>query len=175
MKKAALAFALCLGVIGSAMAQTAVTSERADDATLAAKFSETHAAAERGDAVAQDNLGMMYRDGKGVARDYAQAITWFQKAADQGNASAQSDLGMMYLSGLGVERDEAQAVVWFRKAADQGNADGQYRIGLAYALGKGGVAPDYDQAEAWIRKAAEQGHAGAREMVRKIEASGSAK
>jgi hypothetical protein len=27
-------------------------------------------------------LGAMYRDGEGVAKDYAQAVVWFRKAAD---------------------------------------------------------------------------------------------
>jgi tetratricopeptide (TPR) repeat protein len=51
--------------------------------------------AEKGDAKAQNNLGLTYRDGLGVLQDYAQALKWFGKAADQGDAFAQYNLGSM--------------------------------------------------------------------------------
>jgi TPR repeat protein len=37
-------------------------------------------AAEQGDAVAQNNLGVMYANAKGVRRDSAQAVNWLRKA-----------------------------------------------------------------------------------------------
>ena len=60
--------------------------------------------AEQGDAVAQFSLGVSYREGKGVPRDYAQAVSWWRKSAGQGYASAQSALGFMYANGQGVPR-----------------------------------------------------------------------
>jgi TPR repeat protein len=36
----------------------------------------------------------MYAFGKGVLKDYKQAVYWYQKAADQGYAKAQSNLGL---------------------------------------------------------------------------------
>jgi hypothetical protein len=50
--------------------------------------------ANQGNAIAQTNLGVLYRDGKGVPQDYAEALRWYRKAADQGNAIAQTNLGM---------------------------------------------------------------------------------
>ena len=41
--------------------------------------------AEQGDAEAQYNLGVMYREGMGVTEDDVQAIYWFTKAAEQGH------------------------------------------------------------------------------------------
>jgi uncharacterized protein len=52
-----------------------------------------HKAADHGDASAQYNLGVMYRDGRGVPRDCAQAVAWFRKAAVQGLAVARSPSG----------------------------------------------------------------------------------
>jgi hypothetical protein len=43
-------------------------------------------------ALAQSNLGFMYQNGRGVAKDDAQALVWYRKAADQGNAEAQKNL-----------------------------------------------------------------------------------
>ena len=114
--------------------------------------------AEKGDASAQSRLGVMYRDGRGVARDDQQAVEWFRKAAEQGNAFAQADLGVMYQNGRGVPRDDQQAIEWYRKAAEQGNPGAQNNLGSMYGTGRG-IAKDDVQAEQWYRKAAEQGNA----------------
>jgi uncharacterized protein len=42
--------------------------------------------AERGNADAQNRLGVAYELGKGVPQDYATAVSWYRKAADQGDA-----------------------------------------------------------------------------------------
>jgi TPR repeat protein len=47
-------------------------------------------AAERGDTIAQSELGWCYHTGAGVARDFALALMWYQKAAELGEASAQN-------------------------------------------------------------------------------------
>jgi TPR repeat protein len=62
----------------------------------------------------------MYRDGRGVARDDAQAAYWFRKSALQGNDWGQYYLGMMYHEGRGIGRDDALALYWLHKAAEQG-------------------------------------------------------
>ena len=127
-----------------------------------AAYSEIRAAAERGDANAQFNLGLMYEEGRGVAQDYAQAVAWYRKAADQGNANGQAGLGAMYANGWGIERDDTEAVAWFRKAVEQGNAPrGQAGLGMMYADRRGGVERDDVQAVSWYRKAADQGYARA--------------
>jgi TPR repeat protein len=113
--------------------------------------------AEAGDASAQNALGLRYSEGNGVAKDPAQAVTWWRKAAEQGFASAQYSLGVVYIYGEGVPKDAAQAVAWWRKAAEKGNADAQFGLGVMYHEGEG-VPKDAVQAVAWYRKAAEQGH-----------------
>ena len=55
-------------------------------------------AAEQGHAHAQNNLGLMYYKGLGVAQDDAEAGRWFRKAAEQGHAEAQFYLAFMILS-----------------------------------------------------------------------------
>jgi hypothetical protein len=77
-------------------------------------------AADRGDAKAQNNLGLMYDKGKGVPQDYAEAAWRYRLAADQGNADAQNNLGRMYAKGQGVPQDYVQAHMWFNLAATTG-------------------------------------------------------
>jgi TPR repeat protein len=78
-------------------------------------------AAEKGNAVAQNNIGWLYQNGWGVSRDYAQAINWYRRAANQGYDLAEVNIGWLYEQGLGADRDYAEAMVWYRKAADQGS------------------------------------------------------
>lgn len=119
---------------------------------------ELRAKAEKGNAYVQFSLGEMYSEGRGVPKDYAEAVKWFRKAADQGAVAAQSILGLMYASGLGVSKDDAEAVKWGRKAADQGNASGQALLGIMYREGRG--VPKHDgEAVVWFHKAADQGNA----------------
>jgi TPR repeat protein len=69
----------------------------------------------------QFNLGVMYKNGRGVAQDYAAAVNWYRKAADQGHAGAQNNLGVMYMNGAGVAQDYVQALKWFNLGAANGN------------------------------------------------------
>ncbi|MDG1074549.1 MAG: tetratricopeptide repeat protein, partial [Methylophilaceae bacterium] len=73
--------------------------------------------AEKGNAVAQLNLGFMYSSGQGVAQDYKEAVKWYRLAAEQGYVAAQTNLGFMYSSGQGVAQDYKEAVKWYRLAA----------------------------------------------------------
>jgi TPR repeat protein len=75
--------------------------------------------AGQGDAEAQNNLGMMYANGKGVVQDDKQAAFWFRKAADQGEAMGQFNLGRMYFNGTGVPKDYVQAYLWTNLPAAQ--------------------------------------------------------
>jgi hypothetical protein len=68
----------------------------------------------------------MYRVGRGVRQDYAQAVAWFRKAANQGNLFAQADLGEMYRDGQGVPQDFVRAHMWFNLVA-LGASDASFR------------------------------------------------
>lgn len=62
--------------------QTGVDAYEAGDYATALK--EFKPLAEQGDAVAQYNLGMMYRKGQGVSKDGKESAKWYRKAAEQG-------------------------------------------------------------------------------------------
>ena len=98
--------------------------------------------AENGDSVAQCDLGTCYIYGRGVERDYSEAVRWYRKAAEQGYARGQCSLGLCYYNGTGVEQDYSEAVHWYRKAAEQGFAGGQACLGECYFYGRG-VEQDY--------------------------------
>lgn len=114
--------------------------------------------AERGNPVAQTELGAMYLAGHGVMKDDRLAVVWFRKAAEQGNVAGESNLGTMYLQGVGVPKDVTQGMVWLRKAAEQGDLVAESNLGDLYSHGQG-VQRDYAQASIWYRRAAEHGDA----------------
>ena len=70
----------------------------------------------------------MFEVGRGVARDYAEAVRLYSLAAAQGDAYAQNNLGLMFEKGCGVARDYAEAVRLYSLAAAQGNARAQKKL-----------------------------------------------
>jgi TPR repeat protein len=78
--------------------------------------------------VAQDLLGILYGEGKGVAQSWAEAAKWHRRAADKGPALAQHDLGDLYDQGNGVAEEKAEAFNWFLKAARQDDAIRQFNL-----------------------------------------------
>ena len=123
-------------------------------------FNEYLYLAEKGDAQAQANIGLMYDKGFDVQQDYIEAIKWYRKAAAQGVALAQTNLGLMYDKGFGVPQYYAEAIKWYRKAAAQGDAVGQNNLGFMYHYGHG-LQKDNVQAYAWTGIAAANGNADA--------------
>ena len=82
----------------------------AEDSAEAVKWYRK--AAEQGLAYAQCKLGLMYKDGIGVAEDSAEAVKWYRKAAEQGLADAQGWLSTMYYNGQGVVKDDVESERW---------------------------------------------------------------
>ena len=140
------------------------------DKNYAEAFKWLSRAAERGYAMAQNNLGGMYANGLGVEKNEAEAVKWYRKAAEQGRAMAQNNLAVMYEKGMGVARNETEAVNWYRKAAEQGNAMAQNNLGTMYERGLGVAKSDAEAAD-WYRRAAEQGDENGKKNLERISAS----
>lgn len=73
-------------------------------------------------------IGMLYWQGKGVARDDTVAAVWLKQAADINHPEAQNKLGFMYSTGQGVPQNFEQARHWFELAAAQGDADAVHNL-----------------------------------------------
>ena len=153
-------------IAGSEVSDTELDTSRAGQAEheLREETERITEAAYQGYASAQNNLGWMYAEGKGIAQDDAEAVKWYCKSAEQGDADAQYNLGYVYQYGKGVVLDYAVAVNWYRKAAEQGDADAQNNLGWMYEEGKG-IAQDDAEAVKWRRKSAEQGNASAQHYL----------
>ena len=104
--------------------------------------SEIRDMAERGDAVAQVLMGLMYMYGHGVAQDYSQAFYWTRLSAEQELPRGMNALGMSYSR---ANQDYEQALYWTRRAAEKGNSIAQVNLAWLYRDGNG-VAQNHAQA-----------------------------
>jgi TPR repeat protein len=120
---------------------------------------------------AQNNLGLMHAQGRGIRRDTARAAELLQVAAANGYAPAQYNLALAYFRGDGVRQDAVQAAVWFWRAAEGGLADAQFAMGQMTRTGRV-VARDEAEALAWYRLAAAQGHAESAVEAERLESKG---
>ena len=117
-------------------------------------------AADKGSTSAMVELGVLYGNGSGVARDEAQARKLFERAAQAGNPRGISNLAAL---GGGGAADPGRARDLLSKAAET-NAEAQYQLGMMLADGNGGTQDDA-AARALFEKAAAQNHPAALERM----------
>lgn len=115
------------------------------------------ASAKEGNAEGKNKLGLMYKNGYGVKKNYEKAIKWLRESADEGNSDGQVNMGLMYKYGNGIEKSYEKAVELFRLSADQGNSNGMNNLGLMYEKGLG-VELNYDEAANLYKKAVKKGN-----------------
>ena len=77
-------------------------------------YRELTAPAERGDAKAQFNVGLMYDNGQGVTQDYVQAHMWFNLAGAQGvkQAAKNRDMGAKLMTPAQIAEAQRLASEW---------------------------------------------------------------
>lgn len=143
-----LALSIVAPVMAASLEDAVAAYRRADYATA---FQVYHALADQGFALAQFNLGLMYANGQGVAKDETEAGKWYRLAADQGRSDAHYQLGHLFYQ----QDSYAEALKWFLLAAEQGRPDAQSNLGVMYAEGQG-VARNEIEALMWFILAAEQ-------------------
>lgn len=145
---------------GTNVKPASATAQQANNAGLTAYSRNDFATAIRQFTVACDarfgngcyNLGVMVRDGEGIASDKARAATLFAAACKGGNANGCYNLGLFYDDGTGVTRNQTTAASYYVKACDAGKAGGCYNAGVAYDRGDG-VNQSYDRAIGYYRRA----------------------
>lgn len=151
----------------SSAAELAKGLSALDRGDYADALAELRPLAERGDAWAEYELGLLFSMGLGVPRDLERAAVWLKKSAAQGNAHAQNDLGTLYDQGRGVRIDPEEAARLYRQAAEQGLGAAQINLTGLYRQGRG-VPMDLIEAYAWASTCAKLGEPGAEAVVDSI-------
>lgn len=98
-------------------------------------------------------VGNAYERGRGVEKDEARALYWYEKAVAQGHPIAMFNLGWMYAMGNGVPQDIDRGVKLFRELLDRGDFRGKFSIGRFLVEGIG-MDVDKEAGFKLIRKAA---------------------
>ncbi|KAG0138195.1 hypothetical protein HOY82DRAFT_588760 [Tuber indicum] len=112
-------------------------------------------------------LGKMHLRGEGVAKNYAQAVKWFELGIENGDASSQNGLGFMYLHGYGVQVDRLKAAEFFQTATEQDLPQGQINLGKIFL-----EQNDIDTAKRFFELAARHGTLEAYYFLAEIYNSG---
>ncbi|CAG8589775.1 6495_t:CDS:1 [Ambispora leptoticha] len=113
-------------------------------------------AAEIGDTLGQQEVGIFYQQGIGTDQNLDEAIKWFSKAADAGMAIAAYHLARKYLRGEGVEMDVGRAVYFNKKSAEAGFGEAYAAIGWMHFFGDG-VPQNQRTALTWFQMLEETG------------------
>lgn len=105
------------------------------DARKAAAFFEQ--AAKQGDPDAAYGFAILLREGTGVEKNRARALTFLRSAAEARHVAAMVEYGIALFNGDGATKDEPEAARLFAKAAAQHSAVAQNRLARLYASGRG--------------------------------------
>jgi len=100
-------------------------------------------AAEAGHPVAQNMVGVMLENGRGVQMDADQAEKWYRKSANQGNLKAQGNLGRLLGPEVEDRERRIEAITWLLIASKRGEITAQKMLEEMHS----GLNPD-DVAEA---------------------------
>ena len=65
----------------------------AERGEFAVALREWRPLAEQGEAGAQFNIGLIYKNGKGIPPDYTEAAMWYRLAAKQGHSELWPEVG----------------------------------------------------------------------------------
>lgn len=111
-------------------------------------------AADKGNKVAQCNIGRYYKNGTSVEQDYDKAKEYFEKSAAQGYHCAMYELALFYRYGYGVDINADLMVSWYSKAIEKGNKYAMIDLAECYKNGSI-VRQDYGESMKYYQMAAE--------------------
>eukprot|EP00936_MAST-01D_sp_MAST-1D-sp1_P001192 g1192.t1 len=115
--------------------------------------------ADKGDAMAQIALGRLsYHGIRGVRRDTARALDFFERAIAKGETAALGSAGHFYADGRGVNKNTSKARELFEKGAKDGHSGAQNGLGVMHARGEGGLPRDRAAATKYFKLASEHGN-----------------
>jgi len=189
MKANQLAYAVVvlLAVAGQLHAQQLATNTVQIDARLPdfgdttnsnqAIITDIRAAAEHGDADAQNYLGWIYLNGYGVSKNVDEATRWLTKSAENGNLQAAGRLAAHYFFDTGKDKNIQEGIRWYRFGAERGDILDQTTLGFilregGFPLGNIKIEKDPNEAAKWYLRAARQGDGDAQIEIGEMYAQG---
>jgi len=124
--------------------------------------------ASNGDAIAQYNMGLLYRDGLGVEKNQKMSLSWLILAAQQDHMLANYAVAKIIHKGSTNNVSLDQALEFYKQAAFLGHAVSPIDIGQIYFV-RNESPRDLIRAFVWWSLAAERNAPGALENIEKIQ------
>ena len=116
--------------------------------------------ADKGNAAALNNLGVMYENGRGVEANIKTAFKYYLKAAELGDEYGQLNVAYLYLDGDGTIKNKGEALKWIKKSADQGHIPAIAELGYQLYLDN-----KYNDALPYFQKAADANNSFGQRML----------
>lgn len=143
-----------------------LTAARAE---LLPVLSKIMAAAEAGDGVAENTMGILLELGYPtetgrVPPNAVLAREWYRKSAESGYAKGQANYARFCWKGIGGPKSRTENLKWCRAAADQGDAKSQYLLAF-FLVQQKGEPRDVAQIAGLVKASAENGGSVARRII----------
>lgn len=145
MRRIAAALAIFVLSSGMALAQifTETDIETARAQYLAGSYEQAFAilvpAAEQGDVIAQNIMGVGHQYGHWLPVDAKAAVGWYHAAGEQGFGAAWHNLGYLYETGMpGLARDDVRARIYYERAVAIDYNVSRANLGTLLREGRGG-------------------------------------
>ena len=121
------------------------------------RLSDLTKLADKGDPIAQNNLGYSYLYGIDGKKDIDKAIYYLNLAASQGQVNAMTTVGWTYFTGeFGAPKNDDEAIYWNQRASKLGCATASYNMGFFYYSGFVGLNQNLNTAKKyWLLSASQ--------------------
>ncbi|MCF6298954.1 MAG: Sel1-like repeat-containing protein kinase family protein [Thiomicrorhabdus sp.] len=130
-------------------------------------FNLYESCAFRGYSRAENNLGLMYENGRPIRKSYAMAANMYEQAYRKGNPFAAYNLARLFEQGLGMPVNLEQAMTLYEFSALKGHLKAQNALARMYQNGAG-TPQDLEQARYWFRLAAHYGHEPSQQALKTL-------
>ena len=113
-------------------------------------------AADRGNTIAQGDLGNLYLRGDYVEPNIETALKYLELASNSGNVEAQISLATVFSDGIKVPTDYQKSLKYNLMALEQGSPRANFNLAIMYSKGQG-VEIDQIKALDYLQAAAKDG------------------
>jgi hypothetical protein len=141
-------------VLASSQPAKPEDAANAGPTVVTATFPQLQQMAAKGDAAAENALGLIYFQGdpkNHILPDEREGFRWFSKAAEDGSLAAQDKLGLLYSVGRGVPKDLNKAYFWTVLARARGDQTNKaLATVLASSMTRNQATAIEQQADMWL-------------------------
>lgn len=154
MQGAKLGHPHCMNIVGMCYE----TGDLVEERDFAKAFYWYEKASHLGYAPSIYNLGWIYHDGRGIAKDEVKGAELIKRSADLGFGDAIFDHAWCLSEGCGVPLNETKAAELFLQLAESGDCEAQCEYGYCLLEGRGVVQHNEAEAMRWFKRAIDEGN-----------------